>query len=398
MRHTLRSLRHRNFRLFCAGQLVSLSGTWMQSLAQAWLLYRMTESGLWLGLAGAAALLPNLLFGLYGGVLADRFSRQRLLIAAQALAMVQAFALAALTFSGHIAPWHILLLAFLLGLVQAFELPARHSFVAQLVPRADLSNAIALNSSLFHLARFLGPAIAGVLVAWVGEGWVFFVNGLTFIAVLVGLLAIRLPAEPDGAEAGGLHALREGLWYVWRHATIRAVIALVAAVSLVGSSAIVLMPVFAAKVFERDAQSLGLLLGVIGLGAFAGALTLARRKDLAGIERAIAAAGLVGGAALALFATTKVFALALLILPAVGFCITTMLASSNTLIQLTVPDRLRGRVMALFSVALHGMMPLGQLAVGAAADHVGAPRAVAISGALLFLAAGAFGFIISRRP
>ena len=398
MRHTLRSLRHRNFRLFYAGQLVSLSGTWMQSLAQAWLLYRMTESGLWLGLAGAAALLPNLLFGLYGGVLADRFSRQRLLIAAQALAMVQAFALAALTFSGHIAPWHILLLAFLLGLVQAFELPARHSFVAQLVPRADLSNAIALNSSLFHLARFLGPAIAGVLVAWVGEGWVFFVNGLTFIAVLVGLLAIRLPAEPDGAEAGGLHALREGLWYVWRHATIRAVIALVAAVSLVGSSAIVLMPVFAAKVFERDAQSLGLLLGVIGLGAFAGALTLARRKDLAGIERAIAAAGLVGGAALALFATTKVFALALLILPAVGFCITTMLASSNTLIQLTVPDRLRGRVMALFSVALHGMMPLGQLAVGAAADHVGAPRAVAISGALLFLAAGAFGFIISRRP
>ena len=398
MRHTLRSLRHRNFRLFYAGQLVSLSGTWMQSLAQAWLLYRMTESGLWLGLAGAAALLPNLLFGLYGGVLADRFSRQRLLIAAQALAMVQAFALAALTLSGHIAPWHILLLAFLLGLVQAFELPARHSFVAQLVPRADLSNAIALNSSLFHLARFLGPAIAGVLVAWVGEGWVFFVNGLTFIAVLVGLLAIRLPAEPDGAEAGGLHALREGLWYVWHHATIRAVIALVAAVSLVGSSAIVLMPVFAAKVFERDAQSLGLLLGVIGLGAFAGALTLARRKDLAGIERVIAAAGLAGGAALALFATTKVFALALLILPAVGFCITTMLASSNTLIQLTVPDRLRGRVMALFSVALHGMMPLGQLAVGAAADHVGAPRAVAISGALLFLAAGAFGFIISRRP
>lgn len=398
MRHTLRSLRHRNFRLFCAGQLVSLSGTWMQSLAQAWLLYRMTESGLWLGLAGAAALLPNLLFGLYGGVLADRFSRQRLLVAAQALAMAQAFALAALTLSGHIAPWHILLLAFLLGLVQAFELPARHSFVAQLVPRADLSNAIALNSSLFHLARFLGPAIAGVLVAWLGEGWVFFVNGLTFIAVLVGLLAIRLPAEPDGAEAGGLHALREGLWYVWRHATIRAAIALVAAVSLVGSSAIVLMPVFAAKVFERDAQSLGLLLGVIGLGAFAGALTLARRKDLAGIERAIAAAGLAGGAALALFAATKVFALALLILPAVGFCITTMLASSNTLIQLTVPDRLRGRVMALFSVALHGMMPLGQLAVGAAADRIGAPSAVAISGALLFLAAGAFGFIISRRP
>lgn len=263
MRHTLRSLRHRNFRLFYLGQLVSLSGTWMQSLAQAWLLYRLTDSGFMLGLAGAATLLPSLVLGLYGGVLADRFSRRHLLLAAQALAMLQALALAALTLGDMVTPGHILGLALLLGIVQAFELPARHSFVAQLVPRADLANAIALNASLFHASRLIGPAIAGILVAVVGEGWVFLINGFTFIAVLGTLLAIRLPHPPEGhgPTAGGLRA---GFRYAWQRRPVRAALAMVAAMSLFSGSAAVLLPVFAVKVYGAGADLLGLLMGAIG--------------------------------------------------------------------------------------------------------------------------------------
>lgn len=392
----LRSLRHRNFRLFYAGQLVSLSGTWMQTLAQSWLMYRLTESATWLGFAGAASLLPSLFLGLYGGVLADRVPRLRLLVLAQMLAMLQAFVFAGLTLLGHVQPWHILVLAFLLGVVQAFELPARQSFLSELVPRADLPNAIALNASLFHLARFIGPAIAGVMVVAVGEGWVFFVNGLTFIAVLLGLLAMRLPRMAGGA-VGGLHALREGLAFAWGERTIRATVAFVASVSLVGSSAVVLMPVFAASVFRSGAHSLGLLMASMGIGALAAALTLARRKDAAGLERNIGIAGLAGGAALALFAATPSLAAALLVLPVVSFSVTTALASGNTLIQVAVPDRLRGRVMSMFTVAVQGALPLGQLVVGASADRIGAPLAVTLCGALLFCAAVFYAHAMRRR-
>jgi hypothetical protein len=385
----LRSLSHRNFRLFYTGQLVSLSGTWMQTLAQSWLMYRLTGSATWLGVAGAASLLPSLFLGLFGGVLADRVPRRKLLIAAQVLAMLQAFSLAGLTLLGHIQPWHILVLALLLGVVQAFELPARQSFISELVPRADLANAIALNASLFHLARFVGPAVAGVLVVAVGEGWVFFLNGLTFIAVLIGLLAIRLPAGVAGGD-GGLRALREGVKFAWTNRTIRAAIAMVAAVSLVGSSAVVLLPVFAARVFQSGAHSLGLLMAAMGAGALGAALALARRRDTQGFQRTIGIAGLAGGAALALFAAMPTFGLALLVLPAVSFSITTVLASSNTLIQMTVPDRLRGRVMSMFTVAVQGTLPFGQLVVGAAADRVGAQLVVSACGVLLLGAAGVY--------
>lgn len=386
MRHTLRSLRHRNFRLFYIGQLVSLSGTWMQGLAQAWLIYRLTNSGFMLGVASAASLLPSLVFGLYGGVLADRFSRRGLLIGAQVLAMVQAFALAALTLSGAVQAWHILLLAFLLGIVQAIELPARHSFVAGLVPRADLANAIALNSGLFHASRLIGPAIAGVLVALIGEGWVFFINGFTFIAVLAGLYAIRLP-QPAEARAPTAHGLHAGLSYARGHAPIRAALSMVAAVSLFGSAAAVLLPVFAVDVFGVGAQRLGVLMSAIGAGALIGAFTLAGRRDPAGLERVIARAGVATGVLLVLFAAMPGFLTALPFLAAIGFCITSVMASSNAFIQLAVPDNLRGRVMSLFSIALHGMMPLGSLAVGAGADVIGAPLTVAISGLVLAFAA-----------
>jgi MFS family permease len=386
MRHALRSLRHRNFRLFYLGQLVSLSGTWMQSLAQAWLVYRLTGSGFMLGLTSAATLAPSLVFGLYGGVLADRFSRRRLLIAAQVLAMLQALVLAALTLGGVVEAWHILTLALLLGVVQALELPVRHTFVASLVPRADLTNAIALNASLFHASRLVGPAIAGVLVAAIGEGWVFFINGLTFVAVLGVLLAIRLPkpAEARGPTGHGLHA---GLSYVRHHAPIRAALSLVASVALLGSAAAVLLPLFAVEVYGVGAQRLGLLMGAIGAGALVGAFLLAGRRDLVGLERFIATAGIGVGLGLILFAITPVFLAALPLLALIGFCITSVNASSNAFIQLAVPDNLRGRVMSLYSIALHGMVPLGSLAVGGAADVIGGPVTVGVCGVALALAA-----------
>jgi len=386
MQHALRSLRHRNFRLFYIGQLVSLSGTWMQSLAQAWLLYRLTGSGLMLGLASAASLLPSLFFGLYGGVLADRFSRQRLLIGAQTLAMAQALLLGGLTLSGVVAPWHILLLAVLLGLVQAIELPVRHSFVAGLVPRPDLANAIALNASLFHASRLVGPAIAGVLVAAIGEGWVFLLNGATFVAVLIVLMMIRLPLA-DGLAAPTAHGLHAGLTYARHHRPVRAALGMVAAVSLLGSAAGVLLPVFAVQVFEVGAQRLGLLMGAIGGGALIGAFLLAGRRDPAGLERVIAFAGVGVGGSLVLFSVTPSFLMALPLLAAIGFFITSVNASSNAFIQLAVPDNLRGRVMSIYSVALHGMVPIGSLVAGAGADTLGPSLTVGAFGAGLVLLA-----------
>jgi len=397
MRHALRSLRHRNFRLFYFGQLVSLSGTWMQSLAQAWLLYRLTGSGFMLGLASAASLVPSLVFGLYGGVLADRFSRRGLLIGAQTLAMVQAVVLGVLTLTGAVAPWHILTLALLLGLVQAIELPVRHSFVAGLVPRADLANAIALNASLFHASRLMGPAIAGMLVAAIGEGWVFLLNAVTFVAVLAVLVAIRLP-RAEAASAPTVHGMYAGLGYARRHAPIRAALSMVAAVSLLGSAAGVLLPVFAVQVFDVGAKRLGLLMGAIGAGALVGAFRLAGRRDPAGLERVIAFAGIGVGAALALFAATPSFLLALPLLALVGFSITSVNASSNAFIQLGVPDNLRGRVMSIYSVALHGMVPIGSLLAGAGADVIGPSLTVGVFGLALVTASLFIGRPLRAAP
>jgi len=392
VRYTLRSLRHRNYRLYFFGQLVSLAGTWMQSLAQAWLIYRLTGSGLMLGLIGAMSMVPNLIFGLYGGVLADRLPRQYLLKIAQVLGLLQAVVLAALTLAGWIEPWHVLVLALLLGFVQAFELPARHSFLAQLVPRDDLTNAIALNAGMFHMARFIGPAIAGVLVAIVGEGWVFLINALSFLVALATLTAIRLPVATEGGPHATVKGLRAGFEYVAHHPAVRGGLSMVAAISLLASSATVLMPIFAAEVFGSGAQSLGWLLGAIGGGAVVGAFLLAGRRNIVGLERTIAFAGLGVGAGLFLFSLTETLAIGLMILPAIGFCVTSVMISTNAFIQLSVEDALRGRVMSLFSIALHGMLPLGHLVAGAAADGIGASRTVMIAALILVVSA----FFIGR--
>jgi len=384
--HVLRSLRHRNFRLYYLGQLVSLNGTWMQSVAQSWLVYRITGSGTLLGLVGSLTLLPNLVLGFYGGWLADHFSRRHLLIIAQVLAMLQALLLGGLTLFGYLQAWHILVLALMLGLVQALETPVRQSFISQLVPREDLPNAIALNSSMFHLARFVGPAIAGLLIAWVGEGPVFLLNAFSFSAVLLSLFALRLP-EPVAKRRSeaDVHGIWSGLHFARRQPMILTLLAMVAAVSLLGSAMVVLMPIFVVKVYAQGPQTLGLLMAMLGAGSLSGALLLAGRRDFNLLERRVALAAVAAACGLILFALNPWHGLALPILYGIGLAATTVFASSNTLIQMAVPDQLRGRVMALFSVSLQGMVSVGQLLMGGAADYLRVSVVVLVCGILLLL-------------
>lgn len=393
---TFRSLRHRDFRLYFLGQVVSLHGTWMQNVAQAWLVYRLTESSFMLGLVAFCSLIPVLVFSLFGGVLADRRDRRRLLLAAHALGMVQAIVLATLTLAGWVAPWHVVVLALILGLVHAFEMPARHSLVAELVPRADLSNAVALNSGGFNIARFLGPSLAGLLVAQVGEGPVFAINALSFAAILGALLALRnrttLREHPRG---GALSYIRAAVGHAMGEPHIRAGLLLVGAMSLVAAATTVLMPVFAKEVFGGGSESLGYLLGAMGLGSMFGALHLARRRESAGMDRAVGAAGMVAGVALLVLSTVGHLYLALPVLAVVGFCHTTLVASTNALIQLLAPDELRGRLMSLFSTVFIGLMPFGSLGAGSAAEHLGAPLTLSAF-ALLSLAGGAW--FLARVP
>lgn len=394
---TFRSLRHRNFRLYFGGQLFSLHGTWMQNVAQAWLVYRITGSSAMLGLVAFCSLIPVLLFSLYGGVLADRYDRRRLLLTAHGLSMLQALLLAVLTLSGAVLPWHVVVLALLLGMIHALEMPARHSFVASMVPRADLANAVALNSSAFNVARFLGPSLAGVLVAAVGEGWVFLVNAASFAAILAALLAMRLPPrEPLGPRAGARSYIREALRFAWQEPHVRAGLLLVSVMSTVAAATTVLMPVFAKEVFGSGSEVLGLLLGAMGLGSLAGALRLAQRTDNTGIDRSIGTAGVIAGVGLLCFAWFDSLALALAVLLVVGFCHTTLVASTNALIQLIVADRLRGRVMSLFSTVFIGLMPIGSLTAGSLAHYLGAPLTLGLF-ALISLAAGSLFLLRAPR-
>jgi MFS family permease len=380
----LRSLRHRNYRLWFFGQLVSLHGTWMQTTAQYWLLYRLTESGFMLGLAGTLTLLPNLLFSFLGGALADRVPKRGLLIGVKILALLQAVALGVLTLGGWIQPWHILGLALVLGLVQALEMPVRQSFVAEMVARPELANAIGLNSSLFHLARFFGPAVAGILIARFGEGPVFLINAVSFLAVIGALAAMHIAPgtqrEGEGRARGGIFA---GWHYARDHSPIRLTLAMIAAVSFFGGAATVLLPIFTSKVFDRGAEGLGLLMAMLGAGALAGALALARRPDADRLEQRVAATGVLVGAGWLIFARLDLYWLAMPALLVIGFAATSVYASGNALIQLSVPDALRGRVMALFTIALHGMVSLGQLVLGTAADLLGVQPTVTVSAVVL---------------
>jgi len=376
-----RALRHRNYRLFFSGQIISLVGTWMQSVAKSWLVYRLTGSSLLVGLVGLASQIPVFLLGSIGGAVADRYSRHRIVIATQTSAMVLAFILSALTLLGHIRVWQVMTLAALLGIVNAFDIPARQAFVVEMVRSEDLINAIALNSSMVNGARIIGPAVAGVTVAAVGEGWCFFGNAVSYIAVIVGLLLMDVrPRERNRASATGLESIIEGFRFVARTGPIRALLLLLGLVSLTGMPYAVLMPIFADKILHGGARGLGLLMGAAGIGALAGTLTLAAKREVRGLGRWIFFASVGFGASIILFALSRSFPLSIALLVPVGFSMMLQMSSSNTLIQTMVPDELRGRVMALYSMMLMGMAPFGSLLAGAMANHLGAPHTVALGG------------------
>jgi len=383
-----RAFRHRDYRLFFTGQLTSLIGTWIQMTAQAWLVYRLSGSAGYLGLASFASQGPVFLVAQLGGAIADRYDRRSILVTTQVVSMVLALILAWLTMSGSVRLWHVFLLASLTGLTNAFDIPARQSFVVDMVGRADLQNAIALNSSMFNMARLIGPAAAGVIVAAVGEGWCFLLNGLSFLTVIGCLLAMRRPAFVAPPRNDSLLGqIRQGLGYAAGTRSIRYVLLLVGVMSLMGMPYTVLMPIFANRILQGGPLHLGALMSAAGFGALLAALLLASRKSLDGIEKRIARAVLGFGLFLVLFALSDIFWLSLVLLVLVGFCQMTHMASSNTLIQSMVSDVYRGRVMALYSMMFMGMAPFGALFSGMLAGAVGAPSAV-IFGAVASILGG----------
>jgi MFS family permease len=400
-----RALRHRNFQLFFSGQLISLVGTWMQSVAQSWLVYRLTGSGLLLGAVGFASQIPVFLVAPIGGITADRSNRKHVVIATQTASMVLAFVLAALTLSGKIQVWHIFVLASLLGVVNAFDIPGRQSFLVDMVGKEDLMNAIALNSSMFNGARVIGPAVAGILVAKLGEGWCFFANAVSYIAVIIGLLMMNVHAPARASkQTPPLEHIIEGFQFVSRTAPIRALMLLLGLVSITGMPYVVLMPIFADRILRSGGQELasllgstdlgamrlGILMGATGIGALLGALTLAMRSGVKGLGRWITVCCAGFGLSLTLFAFSKSFWLSVILLLPVGYFIMLQMACSNTLIQVMVPDALRGRAMAVYSMMFMGMAPIGALLGGTLADRLGAPMTVAIGG--LASVAGAWWF------
>ncbi|HUD63152.1 MAG TPA: MFS transporter [Candidatus Sulfotelmatobacter sp.] len=406
-----RALRHRNFQLFFSGQLISLIGTWMQTVAQSWLVYRLTGSGLLLGSVGFASQIPVFLIAPLGGITADRGNRQRIVIGTQTASMILAFALAALTLSHTVRVWHIFVLAALLGVVNAFDIPGRQSFLVDMVGKEDLMNAIALNSSMFNGARVIGPAVAGVLVARLGEGWCFFANGVSYIAVIAGLMMmdVHAPARASAQTSPWEHII-EGFQFVRHTAPIRTLLLLLGLVSVTGMPYVVLMPIFADKILQNGGQEfasligshdlgavrLGILMGATGVGALLGALTLAVRSGVKGLGRWIAVCCGGFGLSLILFAFSKSFWLSVLLLLPVGYFIMLQMASSNTLIQVMVPDALRGRAMALYSMMFMGMAPVGALLGGALSDRLGAPLTVALGGLASLAGAWWFGMQLPK--
>jgi MFS family permease len=393
LRRSVRALRHRNFRLFLAGQVVSLIGTWMQQLALGWLVYRMTRSPFLLGLVGFAAQVPSLVLSPVAGVWADRWDRHRMLLATQALSLLQALALSVLVLTGRIDVWHVVALSLFLGLVNAVDVPVRQAFLVQMVGgRDDLANAIALNSTMFNAARLVGPAIGGALIARLGEGLVFLLNALSYLAVIAALLAMEVPSEPAARTSEGAlwGNLREGLRYVAGLAPIRSILLLAALVSVAGAPYAMLMPAFATDVLHGDAHTLGYLMGAIGIGALAGALTLASRKSVRGLGALITTSVTVFGAGLIAFALSRDLRLSLALLVVCGWGLMVQMAACNTILQTIVDDDKRGRVMSFYAVAVMGTLPLGSLLAGAIASRIGAPATVTAGGFACL--AAAFGF------
>ena len=392
MKHPLRALSQRNFRLYFIGQSASFVGTWMQQIALAWLIYRLTGSPFMLGLATFAGNIPILFLAPFGGVWSDRIDRRRAMLLTQALSLLQAAVLAGLTFAGLIEVWHLLAAAAFLGIVNAFDTPLRQAFLLEMVgSREHLPNAIALNSLMMNASRLIGPALAGIVLAAAGEAWCFMINAASYLAMLAALAAMRPTALP--AARGGQHwlaGLKEALGFAGGFAPSRYLIGLVALVSFVATPYASLMPVFARDLLGGDARTLGLLVGASGAGALAGVLHLAGRQSAAGLERLIAAAAFCAGLGLMLFSQSGMLWLSLALLPLVGFGIITVAASTNTILQLVAPDAMRGRLVSLHIAAFLGVMPLGSLVFGLLAERFGAAATVAAGGLACLLGAAGF--------
>ncbi len=387
---TFRALRHRNFQLFAAGQTVSLIGTFMQTVAQSWLVYRLTRSEWLLGAAWFCTQIPVFVLAPIGGLAADRYSRHRIVVATQTVAMIQALSLAALTLTGRVQVWHILAFAVMLGVVNAFDMPGRQSLLIQMTGKEDLLSAISLNSAIFNAARVIGPAIAGFVVALAGEGLCFLFNGISFIAVIAALLAMKLPPYAPRAVTSPWRDIADGFRYAHQTPFVRTVLSMVAAITISGMPALVLMPFFAEDIFHRGSRGLGFLLGAMGAGAVIGTLWLGRRGKTSGLMTVMfTGAATLGLAFLTISASTS-FYLALAAMLVVGFSIMRQNASANTLIQTFIPDHYRGRIMALYSMTVVGIGPFGSLAAGALANRIGVRWTVAAGGALALAAAAIF--------
>ena len=381
------ALKHRNFRLFWTAQLISLTGTWMHQTAQGWLVYALTDSPFFLGLAGMAASLPILLFTLAGGVIADRFSKRKIILTTQGILMLLAMMLAVLVATGIVTVWHVLALAFCIGTALSFEIPARQSFIIEMVGKKDLLNAIALNSSAFHGARMIGPAIAGILMGIIGLAACFFINSLSYLATIIALLRMKFgPDEVKSApKPGVLPELKEGLSYIFHHPEIYTLLISVGIISFFGFPYMSFLPVYARDILKTGETGLGVLMGFAGAGAFTGAISLALRSDTLKGDLTVAVSGIVFSIALLVFSMSETVWISYAMLFLAGVGAINQIATANNLIQLSVPDELRGRVMSSFTTMFLGMAPLGNLALGSLAHFRGTQNALTVGACFCLL-------------
>ncbi|MFL5509623.1 MAG: MFS transporter [Gemmatimonadaceae bacterium] len=396
--HLTRALQHRNYRLFFSGQTVSLVGTWITRIATSWLVYRLSGSVLLLGIVGFFGQIPTLILAPFAGVLVDRWNRHRILVVTQFLSMLQSMALAALTFAGVITVVDVLILQVVQGIINAFDTPARQAFVVEMVEdRADLPNAIALNSSMVNASRVIGPSVGGIIIAAVGEGWCFAIDAVSYLAVLASLMAMRIvKLERSRPDTRVLEELKNGFTYVARFAPVRESLLLLALVGTMGMPYTVLMPAIAAGVLHGGPHTLGYLMTASGVGALGGALYLASRTTVLGLGRAIVAATMTFGVALVAFSFSRNLWQSLLLMPFVGGGMMVEMASTNTIIQTIVDDQMRGRVMAFYTMAFLGTAPLGSLLAGSVADHIGPMRTIMLGGTSCILAAAVFAIRLPR--
>lgn len=390
-----RALKHRNYRLFFGGQSISLVGTWMQQVAMSWLVYRLTNSAFLLGMVGFAGQLPAFLLTPFTGVIADRYNRHRILIITQALAMLQALVLAILVLSGNITVAQIITLSIILGLVSSFDIPVRQAFTVEMIEnKEDLGNAIALNSSMVNLARLIGPSLAGILIASVGEGICFLLNAISYLAVIYSLLAMKIaPREIKLFTNHIMHDLKEGFTYAFNFVPIKYILLLLSLVSLMGMPYQILMPIFARDIFHGGPQTLGFLTAMAGIGALMGAIYLAGRRSVVGLGKRIALFSGIFGLGIIVFALSRVLWFSMAVICISGFAMMVQMAASNTVLQTIVDEDKRGRVMSFYTMAFMGMAPFGSLLSGSLAHKIGAPNTLIFGGICCMLGA----FIFSRK-